>query len=96
MIIKLSPVCSDTELVVQVYGDKLILNGVEFDFGPLPEGSTLPLSAINSEWINEDVHRTDGEIEVTIIAPHVHGASVAARFPVPINVTEDGEVELPV
>lgn len=95
MLINLSPVRSDKELTVAVKGDTLILNDVILDFAPMPEGSTLPKDAIESEWVVGDVSRVDGEIVITIMLPHSATASEAARFPVPIQTKADGYVELP-
>lgn len=96
MLIKLTPQRRDETLVVTKVGDLLSLNGVAFDFGPLPDGATLPADAINSPWIMGDVSRINGEIEITLILPHGADASEAARFPEPIQAIGDGIVELPV
>lgn len=94
MIIKLSPVLSDEPLTLAVSGDTLLINDVLFDFSPLPAGAVLPVSAIGSTWITEDVKRVDGVIQVTVMLPHAEDASEAARFPQPITAA-DGPVELP-
>lgn len=96
MKIKLTPQRRDDTLSVIVSGDILVLNGEVLDFGPLPEGGTLPSDAVGCEWLLGDVHRTDGQIELTMILPHAADASEAARFPEPLNITENGPVELPV
>lgn len=96
MKINLSPQCRDDTLSVVVSGDVLILNGEAFDFTPLPEGATLPKEAVTSQWIISEITRKYGQIELTLLLPHVHGASEAARFPMPLIVTNDGLVELPV
>ncbi|MNC14187.1 hypothetical protein D3C75_619530 [compost metagenome] len=92
----LSPQRRDDTLSVIVSGDILILNGEVLNFGPLPEGGTLPSSATGSPWLLDDVHRINGQIELTLIMPHGANASEAARFPEPLIVSEDGPVELPV
>ena len=43
--ISLSPVRMDAELTVFCAGDTMTINGVAYDFGPLPDGSTLPREA---------------------------------------------------
>ena len=73
----------------------MTLNAGELDFSQLPEGATLPQSAINSPWIADDVRRIDGVLHVPLLLPLGPDASEAARFPVPIIVTQDGPVELP-
>ena len=94
MFINLSPVRSDEPLTLEVSGDTLLINDVPFDFSPLPEGAILPVAAIDSTWIAEDVKRVDGVIHVSIMLPHADDASEAARFQQPITAA-DGPVELP-
>lgn len=92
----LSPVGTYEELILSREGDKLWVNGEEFDFSPLLEGATLPRAAIHSDWFTGDVSRTDGELTLTVKFPH-HGSNAphAARFPEPIIMVEDGNVDLP-
>jgi hypothetical protein len=92
----LTPQRRDDTLSVIVSGDILILNGEVLNFGPLPEGGTLPSDAVGSPWILGDIHRVNGQIELTLILPNAADASEAARFPVPLVVNMDGPVELPV
>lgn len=80
---------------MKVSGDVLTLNNEVFDFTDLPEGAVLPRTAINSEWMVGDVRRTAGSVNVGFIFPIAIDASESARFPKPINVTQDGSVELP-
>ena len=96
MQINLSPVGTYEDLILTREGDTLWVNGEEFDFTPLPEGATLPQKAIYSPWFVGDVTRTAGELTVHIQFPH-HGmhAPHAARFPEPIIMVEDGNVDLP-
>lgn len=96
MKLNLSPQRRDDMLVVEKNGDSLILNGDVLDFAPLPEGATLPSDAIDNPWIIGDVTRKDGQLELTLLFPHGAEASEAARFPEPLVVTENGNVELPV
>lgn len=96
MIINLIPLRTDEELTVFVEGDTITLNGVELDFGPLPEGATLPQRAVTNDWFAGPVSRINGEINVTIRLPHGPNPSPAVCHPEPIVVTEDGEVSLPV
>lgn len=96
MKINLSPQRRDDTLVVTKIGDAVVLNGEVLDFAPLPEGATLPSDAIDNPWIIGDVTRKDGQLELTLLFPHGAEASEAARFPEPLIVTENGNVELPV
>lgn len=95
MLINLSPVRMDEELVMDREGDMVMLNGVEFDFSQLPEGATLPRGAIDSPWFAGPVERIDGELVLTLVLPHSANAPEETRFPEPISLSEDGHVELP-
>ena len=95
MHITLSPVRLDETLTATRSGDVLTLNGQAFDFGPLPEGATLPAEAIDSEWIVGPVSRIDGELHLTLRLPHGPNPSREVAFPEPIHVTEDGPIALP-
>lgn len=96
MLINLSPIRDDRTLEVSKVGDALTINGIPYDFTQLPDGATLPNEAIGCEWIVSDVHRVNGQIELTILLPHGADASHEARFPQPINMTNDGQVVLPI
>lgn len=96
MLINLSPTRSDKILSISKSADTLTINGVPYDFSQLPNGATLPREAINCEFIISDVNRVNGEIELTILLPHGANASHEARFPEPINMTNDGQVVLPI
>ena len=94
MKITLHPQRRDDTLVASVSGDTITLNSQTLDFTPLPDGATLPRSAIDCEWIAGDVQRIDGVLHIPLILPHGPEASEAARFPQPITVTS-GDVEFP-
>ena len=96
MLINLSPTRSDKILSISKSADTLTINGIPYDFSLLPNGATLPREAIDCEWIVSDVNRVNGEIELTILLPHGANASHEARFPEPINMTNDGQVVLPI
>ena len=96
MILNYSPQRRDDTLIIVKQGDILTINGIPYDFSKLPEGATLPREAIGCEWIVSDVNRINGEIELTILLPHGANASHEARFPEPINMTNDGQVVLPI
>lgn len=95
MQIKLSPQRRNDTLTASRAGDVLALNGVEFDFGPLPDGATLPAEAIDSEWIVGPVSRIDGELHLTLRLPHGPNPSQAVAFPAPLTVLGDGPIPLP-
>lgn len=103
--INLSPQVNDKEPpVVSVQGDTLIINGEEFDFSPLQEGETLvnqsspeDEKAISSDYIDKDVERKDGYIELTILLPILWNSPENARFPNPavLAIEQNGPVTLP-
>lgn len=95
MHITWSPVRLDETLTAFRAGEVLTINGEAFDFGPLPEGATLPAEAIDSPWIVGPVSRIDGELHMTLRLPHGPNPSQAVAFPEPIHVTEDGPIPLP-
>lgn len=95
MQIKLSPQRLDGTLIASKAGDVLTLNGEAFDFGPVPEGATLPAEAIDSEWIVGPVSRIDGDLHLTLRLPHGPNPSRKVAFPEPVTVTQDGPIALP-
>ena len=96
MHITLSPIRMDATLTASLVGDVLTLNDDVLDFGPLPDGATLPAEAISSEWVVGDVSRIDGVVHLTLRLPHGPNPRQAVAFPVPINVTRDGPIVLPI
>ena len=95
MKIAFSPVRRDDRLDLHRAGDVLTINGEDFDFGPLPEGATLPLDAIESDWFAGPVNRINGKLHLTLVLPHGPEAPEATRFPAPAEVAGDGPVEVP-
>lgn len=93
MRISFSPVRRDDTLTVVKSGDVLTINGEAFDFSSLPEGATI--EDVPSDWIVGPVHRTDGEIVLTLILPHGPNPPQPVAFPEPIVVAEDGPINLP-
>ena len=91
-----SPVRLDTQLELSKSGDTLTLNGEAFDFTDLPNGATLPRSAITSDWFAGDVTRDEaGVLTVPVILPHGANAPEETRFPAPLENVVDGPVALP-
>ena len=101
MQINLTPVRCDDTLSLACRGDVLVINGVDYDFGPLPEGAVLPRDAVACEWLASDVTRHGGVLHLTLILPHgpiLYPPPLEALpvlFPAPVLVTEDGPVTLP-
>lgn len=100
MIISLNPIASlpgiNDPITVSVLGDAITINGLEFDLSNMPNGAALPASAIDSSIFCGDVVRENGELSITLLYPVCEGSTVAACFPEPIHVAEDGLVELPI
>ncbi|MGY5333074.1 hypothetical protein [Pseudomonas protegens] len=80
-----------------VNGYKLIINGEKFDFSPLEKGYELSLKAIGSDrFADKAVMSTDGVLAVTLLMPYDEAtATHAIRFPEPVTVTADGQVDIP-
>lgn len=95
MHITLIPVRLDTVLTLHRSGDVLTINGVSYDFGPLPEGALLPRAAVGCDWLASDVERIGGVLHLTLILPHGANAPEATLYPVPLLLTTNGAVTLP-
>ena len=95
LIIKLSPVRSDEVLSVSKTGEVLAFNGLSVDFGPLPDGATLPATATGCAWVHGQVERINGQLVLTVAMPHSSMASEQSRFPADIVNPPDGRLPLP-
>jgi hypothetical protein len=95
MIIKLSPQRRDDRLTVTRLGDTLTIDDQVFDFSGIPDGGLLPRDAVECKWLASDVERVDNRLRLTLILPHGANAPHDTRFPLPVEVTEDGPVALP-
>lgn len=84
------PVRSDARLDVAVQGDVLILNDVVFDFTELAEGSRLPVQAIESDMVADDVVRDERGITVSLIWPYRFGCEPSG--PITCEGPTDGPV----
>lgn len=96
MHINLSPQIRPDKLSVHRSGDVLNINDVDYDFGSIQSGATLPNEAIDCEFIVGEVERIGGKLHITLLLPVGADASDAARFPEPIIDPADGVLELPV
>lgn len=87
----------DEDVVISKQGDRLTINGEEFDFSAIPEGALLPASAVKSEFISSarPIERLNGEIHLTLRIPHKENASKERRFLEPIVDAPNGFLELP-
>lgn len=95
MIIKLVSTRSDAPLEIIKMGEALIINGVILDFGPLPDGATLPALAVGCECINDPVERVNGDLVVTITMPVGPYGGRLSWYPIDIINPPDGRVALP-
>ena len=95
MNITLIPQRRDDSLVVSKQGDTLTINGTAFDFSVIPEGATLPASAVDCALITGNIERIAGVLHLSLILPLGLQTSQAASFPVPIINPPDGVLDLP-
>jgi len=57
--------------VISVAGDVLTIDGVVYDFSPLPEGAMLPRAALSPDApIDGEARRVGGRVLVTIALPY--------------------------
>lgn len=89
------PLLTDKVLTVRKRGDVLTINGERFDFRPMPDNSTLPPSAVACEWIDHEIKKISGELEITIRLPFSSESSEAVRFPADLFNPPDGKLVLP-
>ena len=95
MHITLAPQRRDDTLAVSKSGDTLTINGTVYDFSVIPEGATLPASAVDCEYITGNVERINGVLHISLILPHGPNPSQEVAFPAPIINPPDGVLELP-
>ena len=95
MNITIIPQRRDNTLSVTKAGDTLTINGMPFDFSVIPEGATLPASAVDCDYITGTVERKGGVLHLALLLPTGPDASQAANFPEPLINPADGVLELP-
>jgi hypothetical protein len=95
MNITFIPQRRDDTLTVLKHGDTLTINGIEFDFSVIPDGATLPASAVACEYVTGNIERINGVLHISLILPHGPSPSQAVAFPAPIINPADGVLELP-
>lgn len=101
MHITLSPQRRDDALSLSRTGDVLTINGDALDLSGIPEGATLPASAVACEWIAEPIARIGGVLHLSLILPHgpipwpAPPEAAVVTHPEPITVTADGPIALP-
>ena len=95
MHITLFPQRRDNTLIVSKQGDTLTINGIAYDFSAIPDGATLPASAVDCEYIAGNIERINGVLHLSLILPHGPNPSQEVAFPAPIINPPDGVLELP-
>lgn len=85
----------DDTIVVSKSGDTLTINGIAYDFSVIPDGATLPASAVDCEYVTGDVERINGVLHLSLILPHGPNPEQEVAFPAPIINPPDGVLELP-
>lgn len=95
MQITITPQRRDDNLIVSKAGETLTINGTAFDFSVIPEGATLPASAVDCEYLKGNIERINGILHISLILPHGPNPSQAVAFPAPLINPLDGVLELP-
>lgn len=92
MIINRSPIRMDTDHVITVISETILIDGDETDLSFITEGAILPASAVDHPFFISNITRTNGELVLTLLWPYKEPATDAERFPTPLTVTTDGVV----
>lgn len=95
MHISFSPIRRDEPLILARSGDIIIINDDVVDLSALPDGASLPVSAIGNAFISEDVQRIDGTLHLTLLLPHGPNPSAEVAFPADLIDPPDGRLTLP-
>ena len=95
MQITLTPQRRNGSLTVSKQGGTLTVNGTAYDFSVIPDGATLPASAVDCEYVTGNIERINGVLHISLILPHGPNPSQEVAFPAPIINPADGVLELP-
>lgn len=100
VVIKFSPVYApsfERLTTLSVKGYELTVNGHVFDFSPLERGYYLDLVDIGSDLFSDRADMSeDGVLTVTLRMTYDEAwATDDIRFPKPVTVTEDCDVDIP-
>lgn len=95
MKITFNPQRRDGAITVSKLGDVLTINGIDYDFSVIPDGATLPASAVDCEYLSGNIERIGGVLHLAITLPHGPNPSQDVAFPAPIINPADGVLELP-
>lgn len=89
MFVKLSPQRRDDQLCLARDGSALVFNGTRVDL------VTYDRATAPCDWIVAEPQESDDGWHVEVILPHGPAAPHSTRFPDPIEVVSDGEIDLP-
>jgi len=89
--INFSPQRNDKIVSVIKLGDILTVDGIMYNFNLINDGDTLPMEAVECEWIDSDVERINGEIELTLVRTYIEDTHENC-FPEPIFDASDGVI----
>ncbi|OJF97562.1 hypothetical protein [Pararhizobium antarcticum] len=95
MNISFSPQRRNDALIIEKAGEVLTINGTAFDFSVIPEGATLPASAVDCEFITGNVQRIEGILHLTMILPHGPDPSADVANPADLSMPPDGVLAIP-
>jgi len=88
--INLSPQLNDiAPLSASLSGSVLTVDGAPYDLSLIADGATVEHPVV------QNCTRTGTDYELTLILPHGANAPEETRFPVPVIVTTDGDITLP-
>ncbi|MDT9673833.1 hypothetical protein F6R97_04080 [Pseudomonas sp. JV414] len=77
-------------------GDSLFINGEQFDFFPMPEGATLPGTAVQSKWFSlGQITKEENVIKLSLLYPVPANYSPEQATPQLLTNVADGPVALP-
>lgn len=93
--ITFSPMRRDDRMALSATGNILMINGAALDLSALPEGATLPQTAVACDWLAGDITRQDGALQLALILPLGPDAPESARFPARVTSNTDGSITLP-
>ena len=91
LTIKFSPVRSDAgQLTASLAGKVLTVDGIAYDLDLVPDGASVEHEVL------QGLTRTGDDFELTLTLPHGAKAPEATRFPQPVSVMVDGDIDVPV
>ena len=90
LTIKFSPVRSDKgQLTASLAGKVLAVDGITYDLDLVPDGASVEHEVL------QGLTRTGDDFELTLTLPHGAKAPEETRFPQPVTVMVDGDIDVP-